>query len=102
MASRCADRARLGRNRLGRGVAALVELCDRGRGFAAGRRRRSRRAPPLYVGKPAAVSTVLPDARVRSRAPHAARGIAEGYLAGTGRWRLSAQRATTHVRYEWT
>src|SRR5437016_964535 len=29
-------------------------------------------------------------------------GIAEGDLAGTGRWRLSAQRATTHVRYEWT
>ncbi len=29
-------------------------------------------------------------------------GVAEGDLAGTGRWRLSAQRATTHVRYDWT
>ena len=29
-------------------------------------------------------------------------GVAEGDLAGTGRWRLSAQSATTHVRYEWT
>lgn len=34
--------------------------------------------------------------------PTELKGVAVGDLAGSGRWRLASEDATTHVRYDWT
>ena len=43
------------------------------------------------------------DMRVtRVERPSSLEGVAEGDLQGTGRWHLTPDAATTHVRYDWT